>query len=333
MIDRLVRPTLVALALTLALPACAQAPIEAAAAPAPAQAATTVVLLGTAGGPPPQVGRAQPATLVIVAGRKFLIDVGEGATYQLMQAGVPPTALEAVLLTHLHWDHTLGLDALMATDWMRGRKVPLPIYGPVGTAYLVKRQTALDEVGYDIFKSQAPGRPPLDSLYPVHELGCGPLEVFKDAAVTVTAVCNSHFAEVHGKPHSYGPDTSLSYRFDTRHGSVTFTGDTGPSPALERLAAGSDVLVSEIVDVASVTAEMARAEPNADMTRLNAHMAHQHLTAEEVGKLATRVGVKKVVLTHFVAGRTFDKDSFAAQVRRYFAGEVVVGRDLMRFDL
>jgi ribonuclease BN (tRNA processing enzyme) len=290
-----------------------------------------IVLLGTAGGPPPHFGRSQPSTLLQVGGQSYLIDAGEGAAHQLAQARVRPLALDAVFITHLHWDHTLGLDYLMATEWMRGRAERLPIYGPPGLDFFISRQLAAVEVGEDIFRAQADARPPLSGLYPSHEVaGCTPSVVFQDSTVSVTAICNSHFAEVRAPAHAYGIDLALSYRFDTKHGSVTFTGDTGPSRELEQLAKGSDVLVAEIVDLSSIERALKLASPQSDTSVLMQHMAHQHLTAEEVGKLAASAGVKKLVLTHLVIGADFDPQSFAEQVRPHFSGEIIVGRDLLR---
>lgn len=269
-----------------------------------------------------------------VDGRDYLIDAGEAAGYQLLQARIPPLALDAVFITHLHWDHTLGLDYLMATEWMRGRTEKLPIFGPPGLDFFMSRQLAALEVGEDIFRAQADARPPISGLYPSHEIAdCAPSKVFDDGSVTVTALCNSHFAEVRAPAHSYGEDRALSYRFDMQFGAVTFTGDTGPSKELEELAKGSDILVAEIVDLPSIERALQAANPAADNTVLMQHMAHQHLTAEEVGKLASRAGVKKLVLTHFVIGSGFDPQVFAAQVRAHFDGEIVVGRDLARIAL
>lgn len=294
----------------------------------------SVITLGTAGGPPPHIGLAQPSTLLLVDGKKYLIDAGEAAGHQLLQARIPPRALDAILITHLHWDHTLGLDYLMATEWMRGRTKALPIYGPPGLNLLMTRQFAALSVGEDIFRAQAQERPQLTSLYPANEIAtCALAEVFRDAFVRVTAVCNSHFSEVRAAAHSYGEDRSLSYRFDTKYGSVTFTGDTGPSADLEKLANGSDMLVSEIVDVPSIGRALQMTSPDADISRLMAHMSHQHLTPEALGRLATRAKVKKLVLTHFVVGADFKPEQFISQLRPYFAGEIVVGHDLEKIPL
>jgi len=79
-----------------------------------------IVLLGTAGGPPPHLDRSQPASLLEVGGKRYVIDAGENVGQQLMRAGVAPSRVDLTLLTHLHWDHTLGLDYLMASGWMLG---------------------------------------------------------------------------------------------------------------------------------------------------------------------------------------------------------------------
>ena len=63
------------------------------------------------------------------------------------------------------------------------------------------------------------------------------------------------------------------------------------------------------------------------------HMSEEHLTPEEVGKMATRAGVKTVVLTH-LPSTTDPKDDYARfgdQVRKYFSGQVLVAKDLMEF--
>lgn len=316
------------------LTGCAAAQAGAAGRTEAPTAALSVTTLGTAGGPPPHVGRAQPATLLQVGGRNYLIDVGEGAAYQLRQANIRPGALHGVFITHLHWDHALGLDYLMATDWMSGRTEPLPVYGPPGLDTFMSSLLATVGVGESIFRAQAPGRPSLASLYPSHEVdGCQPLEVFKDDAVSVRSVCNSHFAEVRAAAHPWGEDRSLSYRFDTAFGSVTFTGDTGPSTELENLARGSDILVAEVVHLPSIERALRATMPNRDLTPLLTHMAHQHLTPEALGGLATRAEVETLVVTHFVMGQDFDPTEFESLIRPYFSGDIVIGEDLATVTL
>ena len=320
---------LAALGLTMATaPSSLAAPSE------PSTGEAVITLLGTAGGPPPHVDRSQPATLFEVDGHSYLIDAGENVGQQLVRANMPVAKVGTAFITHLHWDHTLGLGYLMATGWMRGRNTPMPIYGPPGLAKYVGLETKALDLGEAIFRPQTPYRPELATLYPVHVVSlAGPAEIYRDDAVTVTAVPNTHFSVVHAKPHSYGPDLSYSYRFDTRHGSVVFTGDTGPSVAVTQLAKGADILVSEICDLDSIRAALEKVQSPDRIQGLMRHMAEQHLSPEEVGKMAAAAGVKKLVLTHFVIGENFNPEDFVAKIRPYYKGEIIVGQDLASIKL
>ncbi|WP_068085435.1 MBL fold metallo-hydrolase [Novosphingobium rosa] len=296
----------------------------------PAAKGARITLLGTAGGPPPHLDRSQPASLLEVDGRRYLIDAGENVGQQLARAGTPPSQVDLTLLTHLHWDHTLGLDYLLASGWMLGRNKPMPIWGPPGTRKLVDATLAAVGIGEDIFRPQAPGRPPLASLYPVRECDVStPQVLMEDHGVRISAVANTHYAQIHSAPHDYGADKSYAYRFDTPYGSVVFTGDTGPSAPLTQFCHGADVLVSEIVDLPSIRAGLvAVGTQGPALETLMAHMEFQHLTPEKLGALAQEAGVKTLVLTHFVAGRNFDPQALAAALGRVFKGRIVAGKDL-----
>ncbi len=58
---------------------------------APAQSvppsSTPVITLGTVAGPPPRPNRAQSSNLLIVDGRRYVIDAGDGVTRRITQAG------------------------------------------------------------------------------------------------------------------------------------------------------------------------------------------------------------------------------------------------------
>src|SRR2546425_7049352 len=90
----------------------------------------SVLFLGTAGSMP-TVQRAPASSLIRRGGDRILIDCGEGSQRQLLRSvGLPD--LEYVFLTHYHADHFLGLPGMMKTFALRGREVPITIYGPPG---------------------------------------------------------------------------------------------------------------------------------------------------------------------------------------------------------
>ena len=100
----------------------------------------SVLFLGTAGSVP-TVQRAPASVLVRRGGDRVLIDCGEGTQRQLLRSvGLPD--VEHVFLTHYHADHFLGLPGMLKTFALRGRDVPLTVYGPPGPARPDERPAA-----------------------------------------------------------------------------------------------------------------------------------------------------------------------------------------------
>src|SRR5579863_9834803 len=95
----------------------------------------SVFFAGT-GGSIPTAGRGLPALLVRRGGERLLFDCGEGTQRQLVRS-VGLADLDEVFLTHFHADHWLGLPGMLKTFDLRGRELPLSIYGPPGLRELV----------------------------------------------------------------------------------------------------------------------------------------------------------------------------------------------------
>jgi ribonuclease BN (tRNA processing enzyme) len=124
---------------------------------------------------------------------------------------------------------------------------------------------------------------------------------------------------------------AFGYRFDTPHGSVAFSGDTGPCDNVVRLARGADVLVHEVIDIERMTERLMRL-PNYEAVRN--HLASSHSAPEQVGAIAARAGVGTLVLSHLVPGDgDISEDEWEARARTHFDGEVVCGVDLDEFAL
>ena len=90
-----------------------------------------VVFLGTAGSMP-TARRGPSATLVRRGGERLLIDCGEGTQRQLLRSDLGLVDLQEIFLTHFHADHFLGLPGMLKTFGLRGRELPLTLYGPRG---------------------------------------------------------------------------------------------------------------------------------------------------------------------------------------------------------
>src|SRR5919107_1198932 len=94
-----------------------------------------VVFVGTAGSMP-TARRSPAATLVRRGGERLLFDCAEGTQRQLLRSDVGLVDLQEIFLTHFHADHFLGLPGMLKTFALRGRELPLTVYGPRGLAEL-----------------------------------------------------------------------------------------------------------------------------------------------------------------------------------------------------
>ncbi|HLC55269.1 MAG TPA: ribonuclease Z [Candidatus Nanoarchaeia archaeon] len=81
----------------------------------------------------PTPERNHPAVLLSWKGENILVDCGENTQRQLRIAGIPPTAVTKILLTHWHGDHMLGLPGLLQSMIACQYRKVLEIYGPKGT--------------------------------------------------------------------------------------------------------------------------------------------------------------------------------------------------------
>lgn len=295
---------------------------------------TVIVTLGTAGGPPPRADRSQSASALIVKGTPYLIDAGENVVRQIARGGLDYRRVGHVFLTHNHSDHTLGLPALIATQWEAQRRDPVRIFGPPGTRRLVRGMLAFLAVNSEIRRTE--GHPSsiadmVTATEPALNL------IYRDANVRVRAVENGHF-HFPVRTGMASRHKSYAYRFDTSDRSVVFTGDTGPSPAVVELARGADVLVSEVSVAAELlelfkhTGRWDSKTPQEQRDWLR-HQTDEHLSPEAVAALAAAAGVKEVVLTHLTpTGIPSDNYArWAVTVRKGFTGKVSVANDLDRF--
>jgi ribonuclease BN (tRNA processing enzyme) len=285
-----------------------------------AQAATQktrLILLGTGGGPRlTKGGRSKSGTLIVVKGVPYVVDCGEGITQQLVEAGMQLNTLRNVLITHHHSDHNLDFGNLIYNAWVSGLTARIDAYGPPPIRAMLKANWELNKFDIET-RIVDEGRPDLRRMVNVHEFA-RPGMVLQNPDVKVIA------ARVRHPPitHAY------AYRFDAADRSIVISGDTAYSPELIELAKGADVLVHEVMDRTGIE-NILRNVNNA--TTLREHLLASHTLVEEVGKAASAAGVKTVVLSHLVPAddKSITDDMWIAGVRRYFNGQIIVGRDLM----
>ncbi|MYI56788.1 MAG: MBL fold metallo-hydrolase [Acidimicrobiia bacterium] len=279
---------------------------------------TTTITITGSGIPMPSPGRAGAGALLRHDGTLVQVDAGPATLFRLTEAGVDITRLGALVITHHHSDHLMGIPELVLTRWIRNGVRPceaLPIHCPDGPAvgYL---ESLLDNLEPDIAARVAlagfPDRPE-PAVHPFQP-GTAPAAVTTVGDVLIESVLVDH-GEIH---------PAVAYRFTTPDGVVVVSGDTRACDAVENLATGADILVHEVLSSRRLLEEGLSA-------RRVERLAGYHAEAPTVGALAARAGVRKVVLTHLMPAPRGDDDAaaLAADVRSGgFDGDVVVASDL-----
>jgi ribonuclease Z len=279
-------------------------------------ASMRVTLLGT-GTPTPQPDRAGPSTLVEAGGLVLLFDVGRGAVVRLSQSGVRLADVDAVFITHLHSDHFLGLPDLQLSMRMPAdygmRRRPLALYGPTGTVGMARGLETAFARDIEI-RARGQNLDPAWSTFEAVEYAQGGV-VFERDGVRVTAVEVEHGPEI--KP-------AFGYRVDYRGRSVVISGDTTFDERLIDAARGVDLLIHEVV---SIPASYVEQFPG--MQRVLA----KHTSPEQAGVVFNRARPKLAVYSHLALIGGGTPPQVVAETRRTYAGPLMVGEDLMTFEI
>ena len=288
-----------------------------------------VTLLGT-GGTQPLPDRALAAAAVTVAGRSVLLDCGEGTQVGLRRYGVSAYRLSAVLLTHYHGDHILGLPGLLQTLGSLNRTEPLTVYGPAGLDAVARPVMALAGAQpYPVLWREANAPFAVDALkitpFPLeHRVPCCGYRLHLpragrfDAARAKAAGIPLEYWRVLQAGQSIGGFAPGDVLGPPRRGlTVVYATDTRPCPAVLEAARGADLLCMD--------------STYADDTDLPKAKLYGHATCRETGALAAEAKVRRLWLTHYSAAVTDPAPGLAAARTQYPAA--AAGYDGLQLEL
>lgn len=296
-----------------------------------------VVPLGTSSGKP-TLKRGLSALAVVCERDWLLFDCGEGTQMQVARAGLSPSRLAAVFITHLHGDHFNGLAGLLGTMGLDRRVQELTLVGPAGirdyldtlarlkTLYVeyplvirefssMSEQTSVFEatdygvsalaldhrvfaLGYRVAERAKPGRFNLDKA---RELGVpeGPMFGVLQSGSAVK-LDNGRVVE---PEEILGPERagkSIAYCLDTR-----------PCASAVELARGVDLLIHEATYTEDLTGEARQ---------------YGHSTAAQAARTALEAGARRLLITHF-STRYPDPTPLLDEARAIFA-ETMLAQEL-----
>jgi ribonuclease Z len=270
----------------------------------------TVTLLGT-GTPQPIMERFGPSILVRAGGQSLLFDAGRGCLQRLRQIDLSYDKINALFFTHLHSDHIVGLPDLWLTGWLISRrKVPLNVFGPAGTADMIKYlQMAY---AYDIKIREEDDKATKEgSTLLVTEIQQG--IIYDKEGVKVIAFEVDHYPVL----------PAFGYRIEYNGHSVVLSGDTRYSENLIKFAKGTDLLIHEVA-IAPDTLSKSDSRYNI--------MAH-HSTPEQTARVFNEVKPKLAVYSHIVKLYGMTEQEILRRAKANYSGPIIMGEDLMSFSI
>ena len=288
----------------------------------------------------PTTERNVTALTMIREGETLLFDCGEGTQRQMMRYGTS-FALADIFFTHMHADHMLGVIGLFRTLSLQGRTEPMRLWGPRGSAALLKQAIALgsdkqsfpleiNEVtpetpiarkGYSIVPYTVDHKDKLALGYAlVEDIRLGRFNPDKARALGIPE--GPAWGRIH-KGQSVTLDDGRVIEPSelvgpTRAGrKVVFTGDSRPAASTIQIAEGADLLIHEATFADDE-------EPRAKETG--------HATAREAAQVAAQAGVKQLVLTHLSARYSINASELLQQAKEVFP-DTVVARDGFEIEI
>ncbi|MBC8500504.1 MAG: ribonuclease Z [DPANN group archaeon] len=257
----------------------------------------------------------------------ILIDCGEGTQRQMNLAGINRNKVNMILVTHWHGDHIGGIIGLLQTISDKENPPKIEIFGPKGTKKRV--QHLLDSVVFDgsnldlkiveLIPKKVETFKKKDDYY----IQCAPMDhttpciaysfVEKDKRKINLAKAKKiglKEGPLLGKLQTgqkivvnrktINPDDVSSIKKGRK---VTFLFDTLLSENCYKIASEADLLVAEAVYLPEL-------REKADK--------YKHLTTQDVGLIANKANVKRLIITHF-SQRYKTISELESDVKTYFA--------------
>jgi ribonuclease BN (tRNA processing enzyme) len=270
-----------------------------------------------AGGPEINDGLASASFLIWVDGKaRVMVDAGGGSSFNFEKSGANFNHLQAILLTHLHVDHSAALPIYIKAGYFTGREQILPIFGPDEGGDFPSTENFVAALFSDQQKSAYPYlsdnfRQQSSTDFLIHAGSVSPNnKIWKkqlSEEISIESINVNH-----------GPIPAVAWRVNLGQCAITFSGDmNGNSGNLQKLAANSNLLVAN----------------NAVPQDANRFAKRLHMTPKIIGEIAAEAKVQQLVLAHFML-RTLDRKEQTQQlIKQHYSGPIILANELSFVEL
>jgi ribonuclease BN (tRNA processing enzyme) len=262
------------------------------------------------GGPELDDGRNSSGYLIWYQDKaQVLIDAGAGSSVEYGRSGAKLEDLQAILLTHLHVDHSADLAAFIKGSYFTSRSVNLPLYGPAANDLMPSTSDYLqrlvgDKGAFAYLNGYVNKR--ADADYKVLATDV-PLLKGQTFNYSITKDITAKATFVH-----HGPVAAVAWRVELAGCSIVFSGDMNNQfDVLSSFASEADILVAN------------NAVPdNASGAALNLHM-----TPSAIAQIAKRAQVSQLVLSHFMKRTLLIQKETRGIIRQKYRGPILLATD------
>ena len=246
-------------------------------------------------GPPlASPGAAQTCVLIKAGDEYFIVDIGDGASANLMNWGIDVQKVKAVFLTHLHSDHIADLADLHLMNWVTAsRQSKLKVFGPEGVSSVTEGFEAAYALDYK-FRNEHHG----NEIAPIEVAGFDPYTINLDEPV----IYNKNDLKVTAFEVEHDPVPAVGFRFEYKGRSIVLSGDTKYTQKVIDGAKDADVLFHEN-QANHILEMMHRPLMNAGRPQAATVMKDivtYHTTPTEAADIANKANVDHLVFYHHV---------------------------------